>query len=978
VGRNIVVFADGTGNSASKPFKTNVWRLYQALDLGGPDQIASFDDGVGTSSFKPLRILGLAVGVGVKRNVIDLYKFICRNYAKGDRIYAFGFSRGAFTVRVLNGLIHREGLVVFESEEELDRAAVAAYRAYRAEAFPASYPNLRWPPRSWVAGMRWLRDRLPRRRRQAGQAAQPTERRRGDVPLSRFWVTWGRGLRDVVIRVRDRLFRFRPYAEIRAEALRQGRGGKHGHETGIEVAFLGVWDTVAAYGLPIEELTQALDWVWPTTFCDRMLPGNVICARQALSLDDERQTFFPIPWDESAAQPRIAGSSLRGDRLVQVWFAGVHANVGGGYPDDGLAHVPLCWMIEEAAARGLRFKKWVVAGYAAIATDSGRIYDSRAGTGASYRYHPRDARLLMNGNRAEMGAGVIPLVDASVVLRMAYGKDGYAPISLPGRVDVLAPDGTIVPLARPPAGASAGPAIIADRLPLPRGEARDCTSRNEELRRAVLKLADGLEAKGRDSCTKLVLDTVWWRRVVYFATLFLALLAALYPLLGGYVHSTLTENVDKAAGAPLSALVALARGFVPGFAEPWLSAVAIHPTIAALIVVGILLSLRLSAFLQTRIRDRARVVWGVQARQDPRLAMQRNGRQKRIAAKAALFSAMASAAVFLGSRELTLWPALLSGTLAAAALGFFALFLWRTWRPQDSDAGAPGPLLGFARGMRSSGAMRGLYHVLSNRAFPAVVFAGSVLLILFLANRAAFDVWNSAGYFCKERKGRDWVTQAAVAREGFTTDQLCWDSGLTLVEGARYRIWLELPPGMDWFDRTTHTDVGGFPTDGIVHYSASLMKRWWGQNWFKPIARIGEKGNDEYVLDSIDPLPSPKSEEMQLTGQEAALVAAYERDRGADRFARIDEAAARNLTERFPRGERRRTLAAEITARSTGRLFLYVNDAVLMLPGLTNLLYANNLGSATLKVERIGAPPPPAVAAPAATAALVNGSRPPP
>jgi hypothetical protein len=274
--------------------------------------------------------------------------------------------------------------------------------------------------------------------------------------------------------------------------------------------------------------------------------------------------------------------------------------------------------------------------------------------------------------------------------------------------------------------------------------------------------------------------------------------------------------------------------------------------------------------------------------------------------------------------------------------------------------------------------MRGLYHVLSNRAFPAVVFAGSVLLILFLANRAAFDVWNSAGYFCKERKGRDWVTQVAVARESFTTDQLCWDSGLALVEGARYRIWLELPPGMDWFDRTTHTDVGGFPTDGIVHYSASLMKRWWGQNWFKPIARIGEKGNDEYVLDSIDPLPSPKSEEMQLTGQEAALVAAYERDRGADRFARIDEAAARNLTERFPRGERRRTLAAEITARSTGRLFLYVNDAVLMLPGLTNLFYTNNLGSATLKVERIGAPPPPAAAAPASATALVNGSRPPP
>ncbi|TPV99862.1 MAG: hypothetical protein USCAAHI_00729 [Beijerinckiaceae bacterium] len=108
--RNLIVLSDGTGNSASKSSKTNVWRLYQAIDLTDGTQIAVFGDGVGTSSVKLLRILGLALGIGVKRNVLNLYKFLCRNYSEGDQIWAFGFSRGAFTIRVLVGLIYREGL----------------------------------------------------------------------------------------------------------------------------------------------------------------------------------------------------------------------------------------------------------------------------------------------------------------------------------------------------------------------------------------------------------------------------------------------------------------------------------------------------------------------------------------------------------------------------------------------------------------------------------------------------------------------------------------------------------------------------------------------------------------------------------------------------------------------------------------------------------------------------------------------------
>ncbi len=110
--RNIVLLSDGTGNSAAKVWRTNVWRTFEALDLSGNDQVAFYDDGVGTSSFKPWAILGGAFGFGLKRNVVDIYKFACRNYRDDtDRIYGFGFSRGAFTIRVVIGLILNQGLV---------------------------------------------------------------------------------------------------------------------------------------------------------------------------------------------------------------------------------------------------------------------------------------------------------------------------------------------------------------------------------------------------------------------------------------------------------------------------------------------------------------------------------------------------------------------------------------------------------------------------------------------------------------------------------------------------------------------------------------------------------------------------------------------------------------------------------------------------------------------------------------------------
>ena len=123
--KNIILLSDGTGNSAAKEFKTNVWRFYQSIDINPPktsnepQQVVFYNDGVGTGEFKPLAYLGLALGLGLAKDVKDLYTFLCRNYSEGDNIFLIGFSRGAFTVRVLAGMILRCGLIHAANEEQL-------------------------------------------------------------------------------------------------------------------------------------------------------------------------------------------------------------------------------------------------------------------------------------------------------------------------------------------------------------------------------------------------------------------------------------------------------------------------------------------------------------------------------------------------------------------------------------------------------------------------------------------------------------------------------------------------------------------------------------------------------------------------------------------------------------------------------------------------------------------------------------------
>ena len=117
----------------------------------------------------------------------------------------------------------------------------------------------------------------------------------------------------------------------------------YSHEE-IDIRFIGVWDTVGALGIPL-----APPWVnkrWG--FHDTELSSHVRFAYQALAIDERRRPFRPTLWRQ---QP-----GAREQKLEQVWFAGVHSDVGGGYPEPELSEIALLWMAERAGECGLRFE----------------------------------------------------------------------------------------------------------------------------------------------------------------------------------------------------------------------------------------------------------------------------------------------------------------------------------------------------------------------------------------------------------------------------------------------------------------------------------------------------------------------------------------------------------------------------------------------------------------------------------------------
>ena len=263
--QRIVICIDGTSNQPLGN-RTNVIRFYRMLHQQAGQQTAYYQPGVGTLRPNAVasrlrqnwwRLMDKASATMLYRHVSSAYRYLMTHYRAGDSVCLLGFSRGAYSARVLAGMLAKVGLL-HTGHEEMIRFAWDVYRAKR------NY-------------------------QQAG----------------RFRKTFSRPL---------------------------------------EIQFMGLWDTVSSVGKP---------WrphVYPYTFNNPIVHR----LRHAVSLDEHRAMFLPNLWTH---EPKAHQD------VQQVWFAGVHADVGGGYADDEsqLAMISLAWMVREARAAGLIFDDHEVA-----------------------------------------------------------------------------------------------------------------------------------------------------------------------------------------------------------------------------------------------------------------------------------------------------------------------------------------------------------------------------------------------------------------------------------------------------------------------------------------------------------------------------------------------------------------------------------------------------------------------------------------
>jgi uncharacterized protein (DUF2235 family) len=276
--KNIVICCDGTGNEYGDQ-NSNVIKLYRTLQLGplvGPvdGQIAYYHPGVGTMGSKNAltaagkgwtRFRGLAFGYGISENIADAYQYLMRNFETNDRIFIFGFSRGAYTARALCGLLQMFGLL----------------RPGNEGLIPYAIRLFKRNDRSLLRKLRIF-----------------------SVPPNKF----------------------RTAAGFKKAFCRND----------CKPHFLGVWDTVSSVGRILDPFRAGggLPYTYDL--------GEVSMIRHAVSID-ERRAFFR----QNLAKP--------GPDFKEVWFPGVHSDVGGSYPEaeSGLSKISLRWMLREAQAAGL-------------------------------------------------------------------------------------------------------------------------------------------------------------------------------------------------------------------------------------------------------------------------------------------------------------------------------------------------------------------------------------------------------------------------------------------------------------------------------------------------------------------------------------------------------------------------------------------------------------------------------------------------
>ncbi|KAI1331237.1 hypothetical protein F5Y16DRAFT_360964 [Xylariaceae sp. FL0255] len=313
--KRIIVCCDGTwqnsdngyikaGNHHPKPSLqipsnvTRISRCFRRTCSDGTFQIIYYQSGVGSRAGLIFdRLLGGAFGFGISENIREAYAFICANYVDGDEIILLGFSRGAFTARSIGGMISDLGLLTREGMDHF-YPIFKDMQNWRDPKYKDPFPTQPFPDKPKGEG-----------------AATIYSERLVKAGLAR--IKW-----------------------------------RSDQQTMIRVKAIGVWDTVGSLGIPNAKILSKIG-IKPCTheyeFYNTRLTNKIEHGFHALALDETRSPFSPSLWERSAQNQDT--SDLR-----QVWFPGSHANIGGGWPDQGVANTTLAWMMDQLSSIGVEFR----------------------------------------------------------------------------------------------------------------------------------------------------------------------------------------------------------------------------------------------------------------------------------------------------------------------------------------------------------------------------------------------------------------------------------------------------------------------------------------------------------------------------------------------------------------------------------------------------------------------------------------------
>jgi len=416
--RELFVFCDGTNNTLrGGAEETNVVSLYRHLEATLPptpdvERFFYYDPGVGTPDTLPPagpvewlqgalnRAAGLASGKGVYENIASAYLFLMRSWTgPDDRIFIFGFSRGAFTARCVAGMVNLFG-IIRQEHEVLIPTLVHTYFSAPDEGGTRLTRITKALHRMWSKS-----------RKAAAEAGAPAKDR---TPVRRYAVA------DEI----GRLF-----------ATEDGRQAW--------VHWVGVWDTVESVGMPgpLSRSNPASANIGDKRY------RNV---RHALSLDEHRYAFLPRLYEE----PEDISDQER--TFKQRWFPGVHCDVGGSYTERtcGLSDAALDWMCNELAEHlpvapmtfaPRRYRRhdalwdtpfWALAGMVVRRVDNVKVEVPRELNGNQHVFmkmvaapaldNPVGARITSEWQLRRAGW---PLAVAAVVALVGLSGSGYALLS---------------------------------------------------------------------------------------------------------------------------------------------------------------------------------------------------------------------------------------------------------------------------------------------------------------------------------------------------------------------------------------------------------------------------------------------------------------------------------------------------------------------------------------------------------------------